>query len=161
MDKSSDQPPLEINLDFRRQQIAVGIVADLELAPETDGVCRSASCRGRGSRARARDVWFWPPPAPRAPQRSPPAFPCRRNRRPCAGFAPRRDYRQAEQARDDVLHFGRMLRRGHHEHRAVLARLRARRLHFEIKMLLPGDEKFAFQNLRASFSTPFERHRAG
>ena len=46
--------------------------------------------------------------------------------------------RQLQQVGDDGLHLGGMLRGGRHEHRAVLARLRPRRLRFEIKMLLPA-----------------------
>src|SRR2546423_100487 len=47
--------------------------------------------------------------------------------------------------RDDVLHFGRMLRRRTNENRSILAALGPARLRFEIKMILTANREFAFQ----------------
>ena len=46
--------------------------------------------------------------------------------------------RAAERMRDDVLDFGRMLRRGQHAHLAFFFRKRKRDLAFEVEMVLPA-----------------------
>ena len=56
---------------------------------------------------------------------------------------------QMQNMRDDLLHFGRMLRGGSHEDRAILAALGPRRLRFQIKMFLSAKFKFAFDESAA------------
>jgi hypothetical protein len=53
-----------------------------------------------------------------------------------------------EQVCDNMLHLGRVLGGRHDQNRAVLAGFSPRCLHFQIKMLLPGHVKIAFQNMR-------------
>ena len=69
-----------------------------------------------------------------------------------AAHAPRLDgderIRHSEDARDNVLNLGRILRRRVHSHLVALAGKGERRLALEIKMLLPADRELALKTMR-------------
>ena len=68
--------------------------------------------------------------------------------------------RDSEDAGDDVLRLGRVLRRGVHRHLVPFAGKGERRLALEIEMLLPADRELAIQPMRAPCRSRPPRRRA-
>ena len=103
--------------------------------------------------ARARAGRSSSPRARRARPRRWPASPCRRSRRPCAALHDHLVARQAEHARDDLLHLGRVLRRRVRPARSPSSsRLGQRGLRLEVEVLLPADVQLALEACGASRS---------
>ena len=81
--------------------------------------------------------------ARRWPHRRWPALPCRRTLHPCAGTRPSRDCVGRQDARDDLLRFGWVLRRGVDGDESCLIYPREAAWRFEIEMLLAADPALA------------------
>jgi hypothetical protein len=104
------------------------------------GMARHAGRKGRKGRPVVRLALLAAKPAAHAPH-----------------FHGHRRIRHRQHARDDVLGFARMLRRGVDENVAVLAGNRKRHLPFQIEMLLPADFHLAAQLGLRGGKTGFRR----